>query len=1416
MTTPQFNPPRERDAWATIRGYVYQVDLIIDRWLQLNPGEVLELERGEDIDLVHLALSGSQEEQQRILEQVKHRDTNLTLRSSEAINALASYYEHLHNNPGLNLTFRYVTNSKVGKERNAPLSLKKISALTAWDQLRNGTIGEDDRPELLRGLKSILEEALRPAKFNKDSWEVWRNFITTATEDDLFDFISKVEWSTLNPSPVNLERQTQQKLIDEGYAASVDVAELQYYKLFISVFRLLSNSGIKRLSSDDLKINLATSIDQIEESIRVKLKVLLTKLEDRVINIEQTLSSQQQVVAQLDNKVCQLASQVGMDATISHSIQTPFIDLPLVPNNLIKRQQTVCDLITANRSKTWIGIHGDIACGKTLLAFLMSESLGVCKAWIRLRGLNSLQTSASIDSALTVLVGSAPFASYQSWANYICSKLDSGDILVLDDLPRILDGDSLNEKLAMLAKACSINNIKILSTSSHPFNVQFKTILGDQLAKIDTPRFSDEEISELFKVNNSPQNFLTEARLEFIRSVTRGHPSLIAAVIRYFASTEWVFSEATFRGLISGEHADELFSQTQAWLMATVHEPDSRDLLYRLNLVGSTFRDSDVSIISNVNPSIQHPFEKISSVLGLWVQQDSPDTYIISPLLNHLGSGNLTADTQINVHNELGESIIGKGQLGPVDIMKTVSHFCSAKQFNKAGQILAIAFNSIRSEDKKVLDYGLTDLWYGIPLPDGMELDTKLFLRATQIAACEKLGKNTEALLNELDRLMEEATNEESFGVLSAAILCGLLRAGIDPDRANGYLLKALKLGAEKVLNEEFPIPLSSTIWISLVGINTQNHLRNWMSTIEQLVPEQREEAFNSLIAVEGCMMVSNTLWLKEARKPVPKQNWRSIAEVTNELSVRAEAIGLELLWACSIRAQIIVYGEYIKDIDRALELATESLTLASADQTVQFVIKEAVGLQLAYANKPKDATKWLLDALKCDTDSYVLERIQVLLYLSKLVGPEDCIQSTVYTELAVELARSNEVVPETTLVKALGEHALSLWLKDGIRKAFQPWVEATERLINCKEDSTDWKSLFVVFGHVSGYLTSLACQGRPPQTIGNGEEYAAPQRGIFLNFSAEAATFYNENKDWMVATHISKYAEAIGEYEQVPRWGLRALEMSHGCDSEIALLISTGLEALPHLIVENRFLEVVSLSLDIGATFQALKLETKSGNQPGEKLDINSILGSKPNDNWINVESNAVFFSVIPIFLRLATLKYVDPERCRTLAKTVIDLLHQVSIKAVSSSLWTGAANVVEVVFVHEVSWKEILDKGNEYNNDLELGLKSLCYLGASLLAIPEHAIKLQISVFPLLYNQLSSLKSLYRLIVIPFVSTFWSEKFKAARFRFRAPAMVELELEQALQLPPHRMAQGIFKTIAPGLGAKLTDQEQIWINEN
>src|SRR6266566_2409435 len=89
----------DRDAWAAIRGYMYQVDRTLISWLKLGPRELLELECGEDIDLLAPALLGQEPDFQRTLEQVKCLDRTVTLRSQQTREALCSFVGHIEGNP---------------------------------------------------------------------------------------------------------------------------------------------------------------------------------------------------------------------------------------------------------------------------------------------------------------------------------------------------------------------------------------------------------------------------------------------------------------------------------------------------------------------------------------------------------------------------------------------------------------------------------------------------------------------------------------------------------------------------------------------------------------------------------------------------------------------------------------------------------------------------------------------------------------------------------------------------------------------------------------------------------------------------------------------------------------------------------------------------------------------------------------------------------------------------------------------------------------------------------------------------------------------------------------------------------------------------------------------------------------------
>src|ERR1700722_10833374 len=91
---------RNRDAHATFAGFVFQVNVTTLDWLELLPGQRLELEAGEDIDLIQEAAALGLNDLSR-LQQVKQlRKKRLSLRSDDALEEIANFCEHRRSKPG--------------------------------------------------------------------------------------------------------------------------------------------------------------------------------------------------------------------------------------------------------------------------------------------------------------------------------------------------------------------------------------------------------------------------------------------------------------------------------------------------------------------------------------------------------------------------------------------------------------------------------------------------------------------------------------------------------------------------------------------------------------------------------------------------------------------------------------------------------------------------------------------------------------------------------------------------------------------------------------------------------------------------------------------------------------------------------------------------------------------------------------------------------------------------------------------------------------------------------------------------------------------------------------------------------------------------------------------------------------------
>ena len=183
-----------RDAHATFAGFVFQVNATILRWLNLKPGEHLELEAGEDIDLVQRGAASSGAEDQRLMEQLKQQPSrSLTLRSPDALEAIANFCEHRRANPQIKLMFRYLTTTARGRERDWT---EALSAIETWEEVRTGQVDANERALSIAAIHKFLLSCSRPSTVSEGIWEPLQAVLSLPRMDEFAEIIASFEWAT--------------------------------------------------------------------------------------------------------------------------------------------------------------------------------------------------------------------------------------------------------------------------------------------------------------------------------------------------------------------------------------------------------------------------------------------------------------------------------------------------------------------------------------------------------------------------------------------------------------------------------------------------------------------------------------------------------------------------------------------------------------------------------------------------------------------------------------------------------------------------------------------------------------------------------------------------------------------------------------------------------------------------------------------------------------------------------------------------------------------------------------------------------------------------------------------------------------------------------------------------------------------
>ena len=279
-----------RDAFATFAGYVFQVNVTILRWLELAPQDHLELETGEDIDLVQGASGQDDKEKQRVMEQLKQKGCTVTLRNSDSLEAIANYCRHLEANPGALLRFRFLTTAAVTKERSP--WRRPQPAIELWEGIRLGRLPKAERPAALVALRDFLNVCPKPAELSADIWAALERVLADADIETFDRIVDTFEWATESGNHEVVEQVIREELQARDPDHSEARAKILYRNLFSFVINLLSRKGQKELTRDLLNREMAeTSMvlsDHLAAStLRSWIAYVDAKLEDHESRIEE-------------------------------------------------------------------------------------------------------------------------------------------------------------------------------------------------------------------------------------------------------------------------------------------------------------------------------------------------------------------------------------------------------------------------------------------------------------------------------------------------------------------------------------------------------------------------------------------------------------------------------------------------------------------------------------------------------------------------------------------------------------------------------------------------------------------------------------------------------------------------------------------------------------------------------------------------------------------------------------------------------------------------------------------------------------------------------------------------------------------------------------------------------------------------
>ncbi len=1082
------------------------------------------------------------------------------------------------------------------------------------------------------------------------------------------------------------------------------------------------------------------------ENISLNINVEKSALYELILNlIENTKSNKFENIK---------ISEISEILKISNIVSEP----PLIPNKISYRKKLIDNIYEKLKKLTWIGIYGEKGTGKTYITLLLNKKFTGNKYWISFKDIKNELSDLYLDEVIKSHFGEeVPKKNIYDYFSVILKKTPKNSIFILDDLPELLLNFPLTQKLIYFAKVCAENGIKIISTSFYNFHSDFVYSLGEnEINTFSPPPFCKDEISELFNMHNAKTEIINNNVLEFILTITKGNPILISSLIKYLEKKDWKYDLNIFNDLIMDKYAKDEKKQYFLIFSRTVIE-EIKDLVYRLDLINRKFSYKEILLVSEVEPKIKNPYDKLGFVLNVWIQQ-TEDMFELSPLIKGIGFFNLDFTIAKNIFISLANNIISKKFLNQNEVSQVIVYYIKAKEYNLAALLLKdILIEFLKIENRKFEDWGISYIWANQALPEEIDLDLRLIIRSLQLKINQKLNRKSDFILEDTKKLIREASKDEIYGVMIISFVLATERIDNKDQLFYSCFIKTLQFeNRNDLLNKIKNFRYEYILWLIAFEIEKPTQLIQWINTIDKMPVESKKIFFESKEFTEKISLIFDNVYLNEYHKTSNEQDWDKFLKYIEKYENKLKKMNIEIFWCLLKRLQILILAEHIKDFDKSMKVARNSLENFSKNPIIQFIIKGIIARENLFNKRFEESDKWFTDAFKENINSLFSEKILGFLWQAEAVSHFDLDKAIKICKEGISFYNKNKKnINESFLLMSYGELIILIFRKFGFSKTFKAYEKGIELLWSSKQKDNTWKKLFVLFGHISGYLSAMACSGSPPSGTENGKIYTPPTTGMFINMSDELISLYKSDNDFLLPTQVAIFAEDIGNDEKALKWALIAYKVLPKNNYFLIYPIIIKI-LIPNLILNKEFKKAIVMSYEFFLKKPDF-VERSISNSYKDKI----------------FEDHILYSTIIPIMLNYGILKIQN-----LINKNEIDSLVQkisnISFENINngSRVKSDIEKVFKISLFEDFSHNNVIELGKKYQKEDRKGFTLLCFIGAILkdnISI-EDSIQLQEKFIEFIQKQYSkSLKFIYRNIIIRFFITYWENVIKINKTKFK-----------------------------------------------